>query len=131
MKKIIVIYHSQQYGNTKILAEAIAEGVREAGGEVNLINTNEMRVTLEEFLASDAVAIGTPDYFSYVAGTIKTFFDDISEGLRISGFLQSSGNRLCFSWFSRGVRRGSSLSTLCPPLLPAGRRNARKRTLYQ
>ena len=77
MDKIIVIYHSQQYGNTKILAEALAEGVREAGAEVNLINTNEQRLTLEEFLAIDAVAIGTPDYFSYVAGTIKTFFDDI------------------------------------------------------
>ncbi len=77
MKKIIVIYHSQQYGNTKILAEGVAEGVREAGGQVNLINTNERRVLLEEFLAADAVAIGTPDYFSYVAGTIKTFFDDM------------------------------------------------------
>jgi multimeric flavodoxin WrbA len=77
MGKIIVIYHSQQYGNTKILAEAIADGAREAGAEVNLINTNERRVTLEEFLSTDAVAIGTPDYFSYVAGTIKTFFDDI------------------------------------------------------
>ena len=77
MKKIIVIYHSQQYGNTKVLAEALAEGAREGGAEVNLINTNERRVTLKEFLAADAVAIGTPDYFSYVAGTIKTFFDDI------------------------------------------------------
>jgi len=77
MGKIIVIYHSQQYGNTKILAEALADGAREAGAEVNLINTNERRVTLEEFLSTDAVAIGTPDYFSYVAGTIKTFFDDI------------------------------------------------------
>ena len=77
MGEIIVIYHSQQFGNTKVLAEALAEGVREAGAEVNLINTNERRVTLEEFLAADAVAIGTPDYFSYVAGTIKTFFDDI------------------------------------------------------
>jgi multimeric flavodoxin WrbA len=77
MKKIIVIYHSQQFGNTKVLAEVLAEGVREAGAEVNLINTNERRITLEEFLAADAVAIGTPDYFSYVAGTIKTFFDDI------------------------------------------------------
>ena len=77
MGKIIVIYHSQQYGNTKILAEALADGAREAGAEVNLINTNEHRVTLEEFLSADAVAIGTPDYFSYVAGTIKTFFDDI------------------------------------------------------
>jgi len=77
MGKIIVIYHSQQYGKTKILAESLAEGARGAGAEVILINTNERRVTLEEFLATNAVAIGTPDYFSYVAGTIKTFFDDI------------------------------------------------------
>ena len=77
MGKIIVIYHSQQYGNTKVLAEALAKGAREAGSEVNLINTNEQRVSLKEFLAANAVAIGTPDYFSYVAGTIKTFFDDI------------------------------------------------------
>jgi multimeric flavodoxin WrbA len=77
MGKVTVIYHSQQYGNTKILAEALADGAREAGAEVNLINTNDRRVTLEEVLATDAVAIGTPDYFSYVAGTIKTFFDDI------------------------------------------------------
>jgi len=77
MKNIIVIYHSQQFGNTKVLAEALAEGAREAGAMVNLINTNERRVPLKEFLAATAVAIGTPDYFSYVAGTIKTFFDDI------------------------------------------------------
>jgi multimeric flavodoxin WrbA len=77
MGKILIIYHSQQFGNTKVLAEALAEGAREAGADVNLINTNERRVTLEEFLAADAAAIGTPDYFSYAAGTIKTFFDDI------------------------------------------------------
>ena len=77
MGKIIVIYHSQQYGNTKMLAEALAEGVREAGAQVTLINTNERRITLEEFLSADGFAIGTPDYFSYVAGTVKTFFDDL------------------------------------------------------
>ena len=36
MGKMIVIYHSQQYGNTKILAEALAEGAQEVGAEVNL-----------------------------------------------------------------------------------------------
>ena len=77
MAKIIVIYHSQQFGNTKALGEALAEGAREAGAGVELINTNERRVSLEEFLAADAVALGTPDYFSYLAGTIKTFFDDL------------------------------------------------------
>ena len=77
MGKILVIYHSQQFGNTKALAKAFAEGAREAGAEVELINTNDRRVMLKEFLAADAVALGTPDYYSYPAGTIKTFFDDI------------------------------------------------------
>ena len=77
MKKILIIYHSQQFGNTKTLAEALAEGGREAGAEVELINTNEHRLTLKEFMSADAIALGTPDYFSYPAGTIKTLFDDL------------------------------------------------------
>ena len=77
MKRILVVYHSQQFGNTKILAEALADGVRKAGADVKLINTNEHRVALKEFMSADAVALGTPDYFSYPAGTIKTLFDDI------------------------------------------------------
>jgi flavodoxin len=77
MKKVLVIYHSQQAGNTKALAEAVGEGIRNAGAEAELVNTNEHRVTKDEFLSADAFAIGTPDYFSYIAGTIKTLFDDI------------------------------------------------------
>jgi multimeric flavodoxin WrbA len=77
MGRMLVIYHSQQFGNTKALAEALGEGLRQAGAEVELINTNEQRVTLDKFLAADAVGLGTPDYFSYLAGTIKTFFDDL------------------------------------------------------
>ena len=77
MVRILVIYHSQQYGKTKEIADAIANGAREAGAEVEAINTNELRVTLNDLMAADAVAIGTPDYYSYVAGTIKTFFDDL------------------------------------------------------
>ena len=77
MAKIIVVYHSQQYGKTKEIADAIADGAREAGAEVETFNTNEQRVSLNDLMAADAVAIGTPDYYSYVAGTIKTFFDDL------------------------------------------------------
>ena len=77
MKKILVIFHSQHYGDTKILAEAFAEGARDLGADVTLVNTNDRRITMEEFQAADGVAIGSPDYYSYVAGTIKTFFDDL------------------------------------------------------
>ena len=58
MAKILVIYHSQQFGNTGILADALAEGAREENLEVVLINTNERRVTLKEFVDADAVALG-------------------------------------------------------------------------
>jgi multimeric flavodoxin WrbA len=77
MARILVIYHSQQFGNTKTMAEALADGAREGGADVELINTNERRVTVEDYLNADGVAVGTPDYFSYVAGTIKTLFDDL------------------------------------------------------
>jgi len=79
MGRILVIYHSQQYGDTKALAEALAEGVRDSGAEVELVSTNERRVTVEDLQDADGVAVGTPDYFSYLAGTIKTFFDDVHQ----------------------------------------------------
>jgi flavorubredoxin len=95
MGKVIVIYHSQQYGNTKILAEALADGTREAGAEVNLINTNERRVTLEEFLAADAVAIGTLT-ISHTSRAQSRPFSTIST-CGISQASLSKENRLRFS----------------------------------
>ncbi|MBN1401177.1 MAG: flavodoxin family protein [Anaerolineae bacterium] len=84
MKKVMIVYHSQQYGNTKACAELVARGVREAGEiEVELVNLNEaQRIDIDAFLATDGVALGTPDYFSYPAGTIKQLFDDLLEAYR-------------------------------------------------
>ena len=76
MTSVLVLYHSQEYGNTALMAEAIAESARAAGTDVTLINANEQRITLDEYRAFDAVAFGTPDYFSYIAGTLKVFLDD-------------------------------------------------------
>ena len=36
MGTILVLYHSQEYGNTGAMAEAIGEGARAAGAEVTL-----------------------------------------------------------------------------------------------
>lgn len=106
MGKILVIYHSQQFGNTGILAEALAQGARGEGAEVTLINTNEHRVTLDEFLAADAVAIGSPDYFSYMAGTIKTFFDDLYQWDKAGETVKGKLAALFFSHGGGGRGRG-------------------------
>jgi multimeric flavodoxin WrbA len=76
MIKAIVIYHSQEYGNTQIMAEALAEGLRDAGCKTTIFNTNDGRYDVTEFPQYDCVAFGTPDYFSYIAGGLKTFMDD-------------------------------------------------------
>ncbi|NHJ85444.1 MAG: hypothetical protein FK734_08265 [Asgard group archaeon] len=77
MAKLLIIYHSQEFGNTKAMAEAVAEGVRIAGADVSLINTNEQRIDIDQYRLFDAVIFGTPDYYSYLAGGLKVFLDDL------------------------------------------------------
>jgi len=76
MASILVLYHTQEHGNTGAMAEAVADGAHAAGAEVTLVNTNEDRLDIEDYCRFDAVALGTPDYFSYIAGGLKVFLDD-------------------------------------------------------
>lgn len=76
MAKALVLYHSQEYGNTERMAEAVAEGVKESGCEVTRFNTNDYRFDITTFPEFDCVAFGSPDYFSYIAGGLKIFLDD-------------------------------------------------------
>ncbi|ABR47327.1 flavodoxin [Alkaliphilus metalliredigens QYMF] len=55
MKKITVIYWSGT-GNTEMMAEAIAEGAKSNGAEVNLLNV--ANATKEDVFNADAVALG-------------------------------------------------------------------------
>jgi multimeric flavodoxin WrbA len=72
MGKIAIIYHTLS-GNTGAMAEAVAEGARQAGAEVAV--KPALEATLDDLLGSDAVAFGSADYFSYIAGALKDFFD--------------------------------------------------------
>ena len=78
MKRILIVYHSQEKGNTRKMAELVAAGCRQVKGvEVELVNTNDTRVSLDAAEAADAYALGSPDYYSYMAGGLKMFFDDL------------------------------------------------------
>lgn len=76
MVTLLVLYHSQEFGNTEAMANAIAEGAQKAGAKVTLFNTNEKRLDIEQFRHFDVVAIGSPDYWGYIAGGLKVFVDD-------------------------------------------------------
>jgi len=70
------LFHSQEFGNTGAMAKAVADGLKEAGCEVDLFNTNDERYDVTLFPQYDCAAFGSPDYFSYIAGGMKTFLDD-------------------------------------------------------
>ena len=72
MTKALVLYHSQEHGNTAEMAEAVAEGLRAEGCEVDSFNTNDGRFDVTRFPKYDCVAFGSPDYYSYIAGGLKT-----------------------------------------------------------
>lgn len=76
MVRALVLYHSQEFGNTAAMAKAVAEGLRELGCEVDLFNTDDGRFDVTQFPEYDCVAFGSPDYYSYIAGGLKTFMDD-------------------------------------------------------
>jgi len=78
MKRILVVYHTQEKGNTGRMAELVAEGCRQIPNvEVELVDVNKKRVDMAKAEAADGYALGSPDYFSYVAGGLKQFFDDL------------------------------------------------------
>ena len=73
MGKVLVVFHSQS-GNTKAAAEAVAQGAQEMGGTEVLVR-EALEASAEDLLSCGAIAVGTPDYFSYMAGGLKDFFD--------------------------------------------------------
>ena len=125
MKRILVVYHSQQRGNTRKMAELVAEGCRQvAGVEVELVNVNEVRVDIDAVEAADAYALGSPDYFSYVAGGLKQFFDDIyianQAGREVSGkpcvlFLTHGGGGKAIESIER-LAKAMKLAPVAPSL---------------
>jgi len=73
MAKVLVVYHSQG-GNTKAAAEALAKGARSIEG-TEVVIKEALKADAKDLLECDGVALGTPDYFSYMAGGLKDFFD--------------------------------------------------------
>jgi flavorubredoxin len=58
------------------MAKAVAEGLEAEGADVTLHNTDEKRYDIMQFPQVDCVAVGSPDYYSYIAGGLKMFLDD-------------------------------------------------------
>ena len=76
MAKVVVIYESK-YGNTKLVADAIAEGMKESGTKVAVHELKEVdQAGLTEF---DAVIIGSPNHIGNATRSIRKFIDGLGK----------------------------------------------------
>lgn len=73
MSRILVIYHSQT-GNTQKMAKSVAGGSNSINN-VDVVLKRASEATLKDLMECDGLAIGSPEYFGYMAGMIKDFFD--------------------------------------------------------
>ena len=73
MANILVVYYSGT-GNTRAMAEAVVEGANQVAG-VEVILKEAEQTSVNDLVNADALAFGSPTYFSYMAGVLKAIFD--------------------------------------------------------
>jgi len=73
MVQVLVLYYTRA-GNTEALAKAVAEGARQVEG-VSVVIKRVDYATVQDLISCNAVAFGSPNYFGYMAGFMKEFFD--------------------------------------------------------
>ncbi|MDD5615712.1 MAG: flavodoxin domain-containing protein [Candidatus Methanoperedens sp.] len=71
--KILIVYASRT-GNTEKLAQAIADGARSAGGVS--VELKRAKDTKPSDAGADAFAFGSHSAFEYMAGELKSLFED-------------------------------------------------------
>ena len=111
-KKIVILYYSRS-GNTKMLAKRIMDIFREFIPEdtsVELYDAAQQNFT--SLMNASAYIIGSPDYFGYMSGYIKLFFDELYESR------SELVDRPAFAFVTHGGggKVGKSLSELCNAL---------------
>ncbi len=86
--KVFVIYDTK-YGNTKLVAEQIVEGIKEVGDiETSIGYAKEVDPT--KVAEADALVLGGPNHMGNASRTIMGFVDDLakvnSKALKIASF---------------------------------------------
>lgn len=125
MTKVLVLYYSS-YGHVETMAQAVAEGAREAGAEVAIRRVPELVpadaatkghyktdqaapvATVDELVDYDAIIIGTPTRFGNMAAQMKNFLDQTG-GLWATGKLVGKVGSV---FTSTATQHGGQESTL-------------------
>ena len=97
-RRLLLIHAGHAGGRIFRLRDAVIEGIRECADEVELRVLPALEAGADDLLWAEALLIGTPEHFGYMAGAVKDFFDRTfypvegrTEGLPFALFV-SAGN---------------------------------------
>ena len=125
MTKVLVLYYST-YGHIETMAEAVAEGAREAGAEVDIRRVPETApeavakaahfkldqqapvAKVEDLVHYDAIIIGTPTRFGRMSSQMASFLDQAG-GLWARGALHG---KVGGAFTSTATQHGGQETTL-------------------
>ena len=77
MAKVFVVYDTK-YGNTKLAAESILEGIRDVE-EIETAIGSVKEVDVEKVADSDLIALGAPSHMGRPSRTMKKFVDRLAK----------------------------------------------------
>ncbi|MCJ8141636.1 NAD(P)H:quinone oxidoreductase [Ancylobacter sp. A5.8] len=136
MAKVLVLYYST-YGHIETMAEAVAEGAREAGAEVvvkrvpetvptEIAQQNHFKLdqkapvaTVDELKDYDAIIFGAPTRFGTVASQMRAFIDQTG-GLWFTGGLVGKVGSVFTSSATQHGGQESTILGFMPTLLHHG-----------
>jgi multimeric flavodoxin WrbA len=111
MKKILIVYHSQS-GHTLKMARAVAGGVESIEG-VQVLLKKAQETGASDLVDCDGLVIASPEYFGYMAGAVKDFFDRTYETLRGHPRIFRKPYALCISAGNDGQGAHMSIERIC------------------
>ncbi|CEJ13655.1 p-benzoquinone reductase [bacterium YEK0313] len=136
MTKVLVLYYSS-YGHIETMAQAVAEGVREAGAEATIKRVPELVpeeiarksgfkldqaapiATIDELGDYDAIIFGTGTRFGNMTAQMKNFLDQAG-GLWMQGKLVGKVGSVFTSSATQHGGQESTILTFHPVLLHLG-----------
>ncbi len=98
------MYYSRT-GNTKKLAEHIAEGVQDVK-DVKCVLKPVSEITKDDFLLSDGIIAGSPVYFGTMAAEMKAVFD------KFVGIRQQMGDKVGAAFATSADQSGGKETTI-------------------
>lgn len=102
MAKAIVIYESK-YGNTKLVAEKIVEGMTEISG-VEAVLRELKEVDQNQLTEFDAILVGSPNHIGSATRSIRKFIDKLGK-LNLEGKLVAVFDTYLGGDFEKAVKK--------------------------